>query len=152
ILSNFYIGETHHSLGNYGDSIAALRRNVDLARGDGMFERHGGPGLVPLQSRFWLAFSLAARGQMDEALEAAAEAHRAARAVEPPYSFAFAEYAVGRLDVERRVLTSAVASLERARALIEGRAIVQLRPPVNAWLGYARALRGDVDDGVALLR
>jgi len=117
-----------------------------------MLERYAGPGLVPLQSRFWLSFSLAARGDLDEAMAVAVEAHGAARTVEHPYSFAFAEYALGRLHVERGAFEAAVAALERARALMERREIEHLRPAVEAWLGYALARSGGIDEGLALLR
>ncbi|MGH7391475.1 MAG: ATP-binding protein [Candidatus Rokuibacteriota bacterium] len=152
VLSNFYLGEAHNALGEYRASAQFLRRNVELVSGEGVFERYGGPGLVPLQSRFWLAFSLAALGEFGEAMAVAEAARRAAGKVQHPYSFAFAEYVMGRLLVEQRALDPALAALEHARTLIQSREILQIRPVVGAWLGYARALSGRPEEGIALLR
>ena len=151
ILGNFYLGEAHYSLGNYPAAIDFLRRNVALTAGDAVYERYAGPGLVPLQSRCWLAFALAELGEYQEAFEIALAAHEAARAVQHPYSFAFTTYAVGRLQLVRGSLKEAIAALERARELVEGREIALVRPAVNAWLGDAltRAGRGPV--GIPLL-
>ena len=152
ILGNFYLGEVHHSLGNYRTAVDFLRRNVALTSGDAVYERHAGPGLVPVQSRFWLAFALAALGEYREALEIATAAHDAARAVQHPYSFAFASYAVGRLQLARGSVKEALEALERARDLVESREIVQIRPIVNAWLGCARTLAGRPADGIPLIQ
>jgi tetratricopeptide (TPR) repeat protein len=151
ILANFYLGEAHHSLGNHHAAVEYLRRNVKLTAGEGVYERYAGPGLVPLQSRFWLAFSLAELGEHREALEIATAAYEAARAVQHPYSFAFAAHAVGRLQLARGMVAEARDSLERARELVEGREIAQLRPVVNAWLGCARTLTGRAADGIPLI-
>ena len=152
ILANFYLGEVHHSLGSYHMAVDFLRRNVALTSGEAVYERHAGPGLVPVQSRLWLAFSLAALGEHREALEIATAAHDVARAVQHPYSFAFASYVVGRLRLARGEVKSALETLERARELVESREIVQLRPIVNAWLGCAQALAGRPGDGLPLIQ
>src|SRR5262245_48276005 len=101
VLANFNLGQAHHHVGENHAAIDYLRRNVALASGDGVYERYAGPGLVPLQSRCWLAFSLAELGEYGEALQIAKDARRAARTVQHPYSQAFAEYAVGRLQPVR---------------------------------------------------
>jgi DNA-binding SARP family transcriptional activator len=152
ILGNFYLGEVHHALGNYHTAVDFLRRNVALTRGDGVYERYAGPGLVPLQSRCWLAFALAELGEYEEALTIALAAHEAARTVQHPYSFAFTAYAVGRLHLERGSLKEALEALERARELVDSREIVQIRPIVNAWLGWARTQAGRPGDGIPLLQ
>lgn len=152
VLSNFYLGETHHALGAYAVSAQFLRRNVELVSGEGVFERYGGPGLVPLQSRFWLAFSLAALGEFADAMAVAEDARRAAERVQHPYSFAFAEYVIGRLLIEQRMIPPALTALDHARTLIRSREIFQLRPAVDAWLGYGCALSGRTEEGIALLR
>jgi len=152
ILANFYLGEIHHSLGHHQVAVDHLRRNVALTGGEGVYERYAGPGLVPLQSRYWLAFSLAELGEHREALEIATAAYEAARAVQHPYSFAFAAYAVGRLQLMRGMVADALDSLERARELVESREIVQVRPVVNAWLGCARTVAGRPADGIPLIQ
>jgi DNA-binding SARP family transcriptional activator/tetratricopeptide (TPR) repeat protein len=152
IPANFYLGEAHHALGDYHTAIDFLRRNVALTAGDGVYERYAGPGLVPLQSRCWLAFSLAELGEHQEALDIALAAHEAARAVQHPYSFAFTAYAVGRLHLARGSLKEALDALERARELVESREIVQIRPIVKAWLGCAQTLAGRPGEGIPLIQ
>jgi DNA-binding SARP family transcriptional activator len=152
IPGNFYLGEVHHALGNYHTAIDFLRRNVALTSGDGVYERYAGPGLVPLQSRCWLAFALAELGEYQEALDLALAAHEAARAVQHPYSFAFTAYAVGRLHLARGSLKDALEALERSRELVESREIVQIRPVVNAWLGWARTQAGRPKEGIPLIQ
>jgi tetratricopeptide (TPR) repeat protein len=152
IPANFYLGEAHHALGDYHTAVDFLRRNVALTAGDGVYERYAGPGLVPLQSRCWLAFSLAELGEHQEALDLALAAHEAARAVQHPYSFAFTAYAVGRLHLARGSLKEALDALERARELVESREIVQIRPIVKAWLGCAQTLAGRPGEGIPLIQ
>jgi DNA-binding SARP family transcriptional activator len=152
ILANFYLGEVHHSLGHHHVAVDHLRRNVALTGGEGVYERYAGPGLVPLQSRYWLAFSLAELGEHREALEIATAAYETARAIQHPYSFAFAAYAVGRLQLMRGMVADALDSLERARELVESREIVQVRPVVNAWLGCAWTVAGRPTDGIPLIQ
>ena len=152
ILGNFYLGEIHHALGSYHSAVDFLRRNVALTGGDGVYERYAGPGLVPLQSRCWLAFALAELGEYEEALGIALAAYEAARAVQHPYSFAFTAYAVGRLHLARGSLKEALETLERSRELVDSREIVQIRPIVNAWLGWARAQAGRPGEGIALIQ
>jgi DNA-binding SARP family transcriptional activator len=152
ILGNFYLGEIHHALGRYHTAIDFLRRNVALTSGEGVYERYAGPGLVPVQSRCWLAFSLAELGEYPEALEIALAAHEAARAVQHPYSFAFTAYAVGRLHLMRGSLTPALEALRHARELVESRELVQLRPVVNASLGLALTRAGRPGEGVPLIQ
>lgn len=152
VLANFNLGEAHHLLGNHHAAAEFLRRNVALVSGDGVYERYAGPGLVPLQSRFWLAFSLAELGEYREAMEIAIEAARAAQAVQHPYSQAFAEYAIGRLHLSRGAVNDALEALERAWELVDSREIVLIRPHVGAWLGSARALTGRSTEGIRLIR
>jgi len=125
---------------------------VALTGGDGVYERYAGPGLVPVQSRCWLAFALAELGEYQEALDIALAAHEAARAVQHPYSFAFTAYAVGRLHLARGSLTQALEALQRARELVESREIVQIRPVVNAWLGLALTQAGRAKEGIPLIQ
>src|SRR5262249_23765963 len=138
--------------GDYHAAVSFLRRNVTLISGDGVYERYAGPGLVPLQSRFWLAFSLAELGEYREAMEVAVDARRAALTVQHPYSQAFAEYAFGRLHLSRGTVSEALDALERAWELVESREIVLMRPLLGAWLGAARAFNGKPAEGIRLLR
>jgi predicted ATPase/DNA-binding SARP family transcriptional activator len=152
ILANFNLGQAAHHLGDYHAAVEYLRRNVALASGEAVFERYAGPGLVPLQSRFWLAFSLAELGELAEALDIAGEAHRAAQKVQHPYSQAFSEYAMGRLLLARGSRAEALDALERSRQLMESREIALMRPLLGAWLGYARTLGGQPAAGIRLIR
>ena len=151
VLGNFYLGEAYNALGDYARAVQCLTRNVERLQGPRALERFAGPGLVPLQSRLWLALSLVELGDVDEAIENAEEAHRAAAAVRHPYSLAFAKSTLGRLHLATGAAKVAVPILEQALALIEGREIVLIRPGTRSLLGYAYALTGRGDEGLPLL-
>jgi DNA-binding SARP family transcriptional activator len=152
ILGNFYLGEAHHALGRYHTAIDFFRRNVALTEGGAVYERYAGPGLVPVQSRCWLAFALAELGEYQEALDIALAAQAVARAVQQAYSLAFTTYAVGRLHLARGSLKEALDALELARELAESREIVQILPIVNAWLGLARTRSGRPSEGIPMIQ
>ena len=151
VLGNFYLGEACHALGTYRRSVEALGRNVEVLKGERALERFAGPGLVPLQSRCWLAFSLAELGEFRAALVIAEEAHRVAESVEHPYSLAFAKTALGRLHLARGDPARAIPLLEAGLALIEGRGIALNRPGTLSLLGHAYMLRGREREGLRLL-
>jgi tetratricopeptide (TPR) repeat protein len=106
---------------------------------------------VPLQSRFWLALSLAELGRVDEAVAIAEEAHAAAEAVNHPYSLAFAKSTLGRLHLARGAADAAVPILEQALALIESRDIVLNLATTRSQLGYAYVLTGRSAEGMSML-
>ena len=151
ILGNFYLGEASNMLGEYEQSVQYLVRNGELAKGERALERLAGPGLVPLQSRFWLSLSLAELGRFDEAVAIAEEAHTAAEAVNHPYSLAFAKATLGRLHLARGAVEAAVPILEQALGLIESRSIVLNLATTRAQLGHAYMLTGRRTEGMAML-
>jgi DNA-binding SARP family transcriptional activator len=151
VLGNFYLGEACHALGEYAPAVQYLARNAELAKGDLALERFAGPGLVPLQSRFWQALSLAELGRVDEAIAIAEEAHAAAEAVNHPYSLAFAKSTLGRLHLARGAVTTAIPILEQALGLVESRGIVLDLATTRSQLGYAYALTGRCAAGITML-
>jgi DNA-binding SARP family transcriptional activator/tetratricopeptide (TPR) repeat protein len=151
VLGNFYLGEASNALGEYEQAVRYLTQNGELAKGERALERFAGPGLVPLQSRFWLALSLAELGRVDEAVAIAEEAHAAAEAVNHPYSLAFAKSTLGRLHLARGAADAAVPILEQALALIESRDIVLNLATTRSQLGYAYVLTGRSAEGMSML-
>ena len=151
VLGNFYLGEAYNAIGDYPRSVRFLARNVELTKGEVVLERFAGPGLVPLQSRFWLALSLAQLGELSTAIAIAEDGHRAAEAVEHPYSLAFAKNTIAQLHLARGALEPAIAALEQCRAAVESRQIALNRPGVMSLLGYAYALSGRASEGLPLL-
>jgi DNA-binding SARP family transcriptional activator len=151
VLGNFYLGEVCHALGDHRRAVSLLRRNAELLQGASALERFAGPGLVPLQSRFWLAFSLAELGDLDDAFRIAEEAHALAGVVEHPFSLASAKSAVGRLHLERGANDTAIPWLEQALALMDSRGIAMSRAGTVSLLGSAYVRSGRHADGMRLL-
>jgi len=151
ILGNFYLGEVCHQLGDYARAVRYLARNGELAKGARALERFAGPGLVPLQSRLWLALSLSELGRFDEAVAIAEEAHAAAEAVSHPYSLAFAKSTLGRLHLSRGAPETAIPVLEQALRLIESRGIALNLAGTRSHLGYAYVLTARIAEGLPML-
>jgi DNA-binding SARP family transcriptional activator/tetratricopeptide (TPR) repeat protein len=151
ILGNFYLGEVCHQLGDYARAVRYLARNGELAKGERALQRFAGPGLVPLQSRLWLALSLSELGRCDEAVAIAEEAHAAAEAVNHPYSLAFAKSTLGRLHLSRGAPETAIPVLEQALRLIQSRGIALNLAGTRSHLGYAYVLTGRIAEGLPML-
>ena len=63
ILSNYRLGQIHHSLGDYPKATEALTRNVTLLEGDLKRQRFEMAGLPAVLSRVWLALCAAECGK-----------------------------------------------------------------------------------------
>lgn len=99
ILSSLYLGHTHYFRGDFAAAEELLRANVSALVGDLVHERFGLASSVSVISRVWLAFSLAERGEFDEALVQAHEAVARSERSDNPWSLFHAHAAAGRVYV-----------------------------------------------------
>jgi len=99
----------------------------------------------------FLAPPLAERGRFDEALAAAAEALRRARAHEPRYSLPFAAWSSGYASLRRGDLGAATAMLELAVDRSRAAGLPIVFPAAASMLGLAHALGGRRAKSLALL-
>jgi class 3 adenylate cyclase/tetratricopeptide (TPR) repeat protein len=151
VQTNFRLGQAFFALGDYGQAIAFLTRNVELLEGELSHERFGLAGLASVLSRYGLACALAEQGAFAEAMTCSEEGVRIAEAVDHPFSLVLSYFSIGLASLRQGAFHKAIPMLERGLALCENCDI----PIFFAWLasalGYTRALAGQVIEALPLL-
>jgi tetratricopeptide (TPR) repeat protein len=153
VRSNLALAQACHAVGDYGEAIQVLRRNVHDLPGDNLGRRFGLAALAPVLSRAWLAWCLAELGEFTDALASGEEAIRIAEAVNHPYSLLAAYFGVGGVHLRSGEIARATAVLERALTLCR---VWDTQLPlwfmgVAPSLGHAYALSGKSTDAIPLL-
>ena len=150
-IANFFLGQGYFNIGDYRGAIDYCRRNVDLLKGQQLYERHGLTGLPSVLSRVWLAWALAERGEFADAMSCATEALSIAEAAGQHYSIASACLCMGEVDVVKGANPEAIPILERAAELCKTWDLGVISPTVTAVLSLAYALCGKLADGLPAL-
>ncbi|MGH7322120.1 MAG: AAA family ATPase [Candidatus Rokuibacteriota bacterium] len=151
VVTDFRLGQIHHSLGDYPSATEFLRRNVAALEGDLIRERFGMAGLPAVLSRVWLAWCLAEQGAFVEGLGYAGEGLQLAEAADHPYSLILASFGLGTLFVLKGDLSEAICALERGLVLDQVESLPLLFPFVAAPLGLAYARSGRAAEALPLL-
>ncbi len=151
VVTNFRMGQAHHALGDYGQALDFLGRNVGELEGDLAGEHFGLVVPVSVLSRTWLVLCLSERGEFAEGIARGEETARIAEALDHPYSRMFAHFGLGSLHLLKGDLPEAILALERALALGRAANIPLLFPFVASSLGSAHALAGRVAEAIPLL-
>jgi tetratricopeptide (TPR) repeat protein len=152
VLTNYRLGQTYMTLGEYPRAIERLARTVELVTGEPISERFGMPGLPAVAARTVMTFCFQARGNVAAATAAAEEACRLAELVNHPYSRAFAYHGIGTTHLFRGDLAGAIHWLEQSLDFCRRSSFPFVLPQVAAALGGAYALSGRLADGIALLQ
>ena len=146
----FQLGVAQFWKGEYRSAISNLRQSV--------VDSHSLSFLpaasffpVGVSARGYLALALASIGQFVEARNVATEATKIADEMEDPASQVSAGRALGLVLVEQGEFDSAVPLLERTLHLCEQWHVDLLYSLIAAGLGYAYAITGRIDEGVALM-
>jgi class 3 adenylate cyclase/tetratricopeptide (TPR) repeat protein len=135
IITNFRLGQAHHSLGQYSRAVDYLRTNIELLVGDLLQDRYNNMAALPsVLSRVWLALCLAERGEFDEGVALGEEALRIAEIGDPGFSFVLGCAGLGNVCVAKGDFDRAVAVLER------GVSREASEPRTGAWPFVASAL------------
>ncbi len=137
-------GDYRRALALYGEAIAAL--GGDLVR-----ERLGQAMPPSLYARSISAICLAELGEFVEAERFATEAATLTRTLDLPFGFVLARIALGHAAIVQERAADAMAALEPVLEIIETRGLPTWFPWAAALRGYALALSGRTDEGVALL-
>ncbi|MFQ5946510.1 MAG: AAA family ATPase [Anaerolineae bacterium] len=151
VVANFRVGQAHHALGDYGQAVAFLGRNVDELQGDLAGEHFDLVAPVSVLSRMWLVLCLSERGEFAEGIARGEETARFAEAIDHPYSLMFAQFGLGSLHLLKGDLAEAIPALERGLTLGRAANIPLLFPFVASSLGSAYAFGGRVAEAVPLL-
>jgi class 3 adenylate cyclase/tetratricopeptide (TPR) repeat protein len=135
VITNFRLGQAHHSLGQYSRAVDYLRKNIELLVGDLLQDRYNNMAALPsVLSRVWLALCLAERGEFDEGVALGEEALRIAEIGDPGFSFVLGCAGLGNVCVAKGDFDRAVAVLERGVSREAG------EPRTGAWPFTASAL------------
>jgi tetratricopeptide (TPR) repeat protein len=137
-------GDYRRAIALYGEAITAL--TGDLVR-----ERLGQAMPPSLYARSISAICLAELGEFAEAEGFATEAATLTRTLDLPFGFVLARIALGHTAIVQERAADALTALEPALETIESRGLPTWFPWAGALRGYALALSGRADDGVALL-
>lgn len=149
-VARLYLGQAHCARGDYRQATAILRNNVRPLEADLVPERISMAGL-PVASRTWLVWSLAALGEFPEALARGEEAVQIGEMLDRPGSVVVAYFGVGLAYLYKGEAHAVRPRHERALQLCRIGGFPLLVPVVGAQLGWARVLAGDVADGLPLL-
>jgi class 3 adenylate cyclase/tetratricopeptide (TPR) repeat protein len=145
------LGRAFHELGDYRRAMGFLRPNVETLSGPRARERFGQPILLSINSRMWLAWCHAWRGEFEEAAALAAECHDITADIDQPADLIIACNTLGLPAVLRGDVGLAVPALEQALLLARTRNIRSPQAASASFLGYAYTLGGRLSEGVALL-
>ncbi len=151
IVAYNQLGAVSWCRGDYRSAIEGYRWNVERIRGELIRDRLGLAGYPAVIARAGLAVCLAELGQFEEAIGFGEEAVQLAETLEHPPTLAHACLFLGGARLRRGDLAAAIPPLERSLALGRAHELPVLFPGTATWLGYAQALTGRVDDGLALL-
>jgi class 3 adenylate cyclase/tetratricopeptide (TPR) repeat protein len=151
VAANYYVGTAYFVVGDYAKTDEFFSRILQLLVGDRIRERCGLAGFPVVMSRFFWAFALFERGELDRGIAEAEEAVRLGEELDHPYSLAHALLALGRFHGIRGDLAHAIRLVERALALTRDWNLTQLSPMMADHLGYLYARSGRGAEGLALL-
>ena len=152
IGATFYLGCAHITAGNYQRAESLFGDIADSLKGDLSRERCGLPFVPAVISRSWLLWSLAERGEFEQAMEHGQVALRIAEDVGHPFNLAHIYYDLGYYYGVKGEFDEAVAALEYAYNVIKEWSLSYLSPFITGFYGHASALAGRAEEGVSLLQ
>ena len=138
------------SVGEYRKAADAQRMIIESIDDERLSTR-GGPGIISVHSRTWLAINLATLGEFREAVARAEEAVGIAEGIGYDFSLMHACFAVGAVHARQGRPEKAIPSLERSARIGESGGLGLLLPVIAAALGSAYVLSGRFSEAVTLL-
>ena len=152
VITNFRLGQAHHSLGQYSRAMDPLRKNVELLAGDLRHDRYNNMAAFPsVLSRVWLALCLAERGEFPEGLTVGEEALEIAETGDSGFSFVLGCAGLGSVCVAKGDFDRAIAVLERGLSFESNEPGVRAWPFVASALGAAYAHVNRLQEALPLL-
>ena len=150
-VTQCFLGQIYHFLGDYGRALDILRQNVASLEGELCREHFGLPVPASVYSRTWLVASLAELGAFAEGIAHGEEQVRITASDAQPVSLVHPDFNLGRLALRQGDLPQAIAVLERGVGLCQIWDIVTWFPNMASHLGYAYALAGRIAEALPLL-
>jgi len=147
----FLLGQIHYGLGNYARATDLLVQNVAALDGQPLSTYRVGPARLSVTARCFLARTLAEVGEFRQATTRAEEAITLSEDSDEAFGLAHGCYALGLTHLRQGDLVRAISVLERGLGVARARAVSFLLPNLGSHLGYAQALVGRIQEGLALL-
>jgi class 3 adenylate cyclase/tetratricopeptide (TPR) repeat protein len=150
VAARFHLGLACYESGDYDRATGSLLEIVNVLGDNDAQERFGLAVPMAEASRAWLALCLAEKGEFQEGIKRAQEARRLAELTGHRFDIVYALrsqifVSLGRGDLETVVsLSEQLLALSASEELASGRLTA-------AALGYARALRGRLEEGRSLI-
>jgi tetratricopeptide (TPR) repeat protein len=146
------MGIAHHMMGNYRRAMDVLRRAIEIVDvGDLRYDRFGTSNIISVICRNWLVQSLALTGSIAEGINTAQDGIAIAEETKHPYSLAYITCSLGFLYLVKGDIREAVQALECCEKCCQESNIRVLIPQTSAYLGFAHALAGNVNEALPLL-
>ncbi|NOG72045.1 AAA family ATPase [Roseicella sp. DB1501] len=147
------MGHTHFLRGRFATAIASLDEALAQdARTAG--ERSAGLAAqaTVISTRCYAAWARAITGRLPEVRRDLAATLAAAEASGFPFAIAYGHYAIGRFDYDRGDEEACITRLRGAIALCEEHEVRYLDMAAKAIVGLLLGRRGEVEEGLALVR
>jgi tetratricopeptide (TPR) repeat protein len=150
--STLSLGQAYVTMGHFRRAADYLRKTLESPQGDIRYQRFGGAVVPAVNSRAWLAWSLAELGEFGAGMAPGTEAIQMAEAAGHPYSLISACYSLGLLHLRRGILDKAILVLEHGLEVCNTWGFHALSfHGVASFLGAAYVLAGRVAEALPLL-
>jgi tetratricopeptide (TPR) repeat protein len=150
IIARSHLGQAQFNSGAYEEAAANLRLGIAALRVEWDRTRLGYGSLPSVLYRHFLAVCLSELGEFDEATAISEDVVRVAEALDNPWSRALSYFALATVAVQRGDTSRAVAVAAQGLDLCNMYEMTFLWPRLASLNGYAMALAGKHEDGVAL--
>ena len=144
-------GFAYHARGHFDHAIAALTDSLELLAKDPSYEQKVLNAIPSVHARTWLAWSLADRGDVRDAIACAEQALATATARAHMYSHVMATWVLGYGRLLAGDVDAAIAQFETSLELCRASNNAHWSTRVCSSLGYSYARVGRVGEGVKLL-
>ncbi len=149
VRTNFHLGLTHLSLGDFRRTVDLMRETVASCRKASL---SGTVGPLASQALGYMARALAELGEFPQAHAAAAEGIDIAEAEARPFTMILAHLSAGYAHDRKGDHASAIPLLERAHELCRSSEARLLTPITAGFLGGVLLDAGDVEAALRILR
>jgi len=148
-VTYYYLGQAHHHMGDYDESISMLKRTLSLVgEGSDKYEHFGTPSIISVICRVWLVQSFAEIGAFRDGMAHARDAIQIAEEAGQAYCLAYGFCSLGFLLLLKGEFEQAVPVLEKARQICEKSEIKVLMTHIDAHLGCAYAFLGRTEEAL----
>jgi class 3 adenylate cyclase/tetratricopeptide (TPR) repeat protein/ribosomal protein L40E len=151
IIARSHLGQAQFNSGAYEEAADNLRWSIATLRVEWDRTRLGYGSFPSVLYRHFLVECLTELGEFDEASAISDEAVRASEALDNPWSRALAYFAMAMVAVQRGDPLRAVAVAAQGLDLCDTYDMTFLWPRLASLNGYAMALSGQYEHGIALM-